>query len=64
MEDLESYVKQVEEFATFGNISELSKYLKKANALNSKLDSLIEKVLTLDTISVAFDEFENEYETK
>ncbi|KAA0715776.1 Dynein heavy chain 7, axonemal [Triplophysa tibetana] len=53
-EDLESYVKQVEEFATFGNISELSKYLKKANALNSKLDSLTEKIIGFNQEEEAF----------
>ena len=44
MEELESYAKQVEEFVTFGDLSELSKYLKKAQALNSKLDVAMEKV--------------------
>uniref|UniRef100_A0A6Q2XF97 Uncharacterized protein n=1 Tax=Esox lucius TaxID=8010 RepID=A0A6Q2XF97_ESOLU len=39
MEDLESYAMQVEEFFSFGDLSELSKYLKKAQTLNSKLDT-------------------------
>lgn len=45
VEELESYAKQVEEFLTFGEISELSKYLKKAQALNSKLETAMEKVV-------------------
>lgn len=44
MEDLESYEQQVEEFMTFGDLSELSKYLKKAQALSSKLDLVMEMV--------------------
>ncbi|XP_067117728.1 dynein axonemal heavy chain 7 [Osmerus mordax] len=44
VEELESYAKQVEEFVTFGDLSELSKYLKKAQALNSKLDVAMEKI--------------------
>lgn len=49
MEDLKSYEQQVEDFMTFGDVSELNKYLKKALALNSKVDLVMEKVLcTLD----------------
>uniref|UniRef100_A0A8B9LDW8 Dynein axonemal heavy chain 7 n=1 Tax=Astyanax mexicanus TaxID=7994 RepID=A0A8B9LDW8_ASTMX len=44
VEVLEKYSKQVEEFATFGEVSELSKYLKKAQALNSKLEDAMEKI--------------------
>ncbi|XP_024258908.2 dynein axonemal heavy chain 7 isoform X2 [Oncorhynchus tshawytscha] len=44
VEELESYAKQVEEFVTFGDLSELSKYLKKAQTLNSKLDTAMEKI--------------------
>ncbi|KAK3568802.1 hypothetical protein QTP86_017405 [Hemibagrus guttatus] len=44
LEDLEGYAKQVEEFASFGDLSELSKYLKKAQALNSKLETAMEKI--------------------
>ena len=35
-EELESYQKQVEEFATFSDVADVNKYLKKAQALNSK----------------------------
>lgn len=44
MEDLQGYAKQVEEFNGFGDLSELSTYLKKAQALNSKLETAMEKV--------------------
>ncbi|XP_062861638.1 dynein axonemal heavy chain 7 [Trichomycterus rosablanca] len=44
VEELESYAKQVEEFVTFGELSELSKYLKKAQVLNSKLETAMEKI--------------------
>lgn len=51
MEELESYAKQVEEFVTFGDLSELSKYLKKAQTLNSKLDTAMEKVRRIGNLS-------------
>lgn len=44
MEELESYSVQVEEFTTFGELTDLSKYLKKAQALNAKLELAMEKV--------------------
>lgn len=43
-EELETYSVQVEEFTSFGDLEDLSKYLKKAQALNSKLDAAIERV--------------------
>lgn len=44
MEELESYSLQVEEFITFGELENLSKYLKKAQALNAKLGFAMGKV--------------------
>ena len=44
LEELKSYAGQVEEFSTFGDLSELSKYLKKAQILNGKLESAMIKV--------------------
>lgn len=44
MEELKSYNLQVEEFITFGELADLSKYLKKAQALNAKLVSAMGKV--------------------
>lgn len=43
-EELESYSVQVEEFTTFGELTDLSKYLKKSQALNAKLEIAMEKV--------------------
>lgn len=44
VEELESYWAQVEEFTTFGELTDLSKYLKKSQALNAKLELAMEKV--------------------
>lgn len=44
MEELESYSVQVEEFITFGELADLSKYLKKAQALSAKLEFAMGKV--------------------
>jgi len=43
-EELESYSVQVEMCATFGELTDLSKYLKKSQALNVKLELAMEKV--------------------
>lgn len=44
VEELESYAKQVEEFYSYGDIQEVNRYLKKAQALNTKLDAAADKV--------------------
>ncbi|XP_021255789.1 dynein heavy chain 7, axonemal isoform X3 [Numida meleagris] len=44
VEDLKSYFKQVEELSTFGDVQEVNRYLKKAQALNTKLDLAAEKI--------------------
>ena len=44
MEELEGYNKQLEEFETFGDSSEVNRYLKKAQTLNSRLEAAQEKV--------------------
>lgn len=44
VEELESYSIQVEEFTVFGELTDLSKYLKKSQALNAKLELAMEKV--------------------
>ena len=44
VEELESYSKQLEEFQTFGDMQEIQRYLKKAQALNQRLESAAEKV--------------------
>lgn len=45
VEELESYSKQLEEFQSFGDMQEIQRYLKKAQALNQRLESAAEKVL-------------------
>lgn len=61
VEELESYSAQVEEFTTFGELTDLSKYLKKAQALNAKLelasdkvqqDFITQKYMTRETVEV------------
>ncbi|XP_052421590.1 dynein axonemal heavy chain 7 [Carassius gibelio] len=54
LEDLKSYEQQVEDFMTFGDVSELNKYLKKAQALNSKLDLVMEKIRGFNQEEEAF----------
>ena len=47
MEELESYSKQLEEFQTFGDMQDIQRYLKKAQALNQRLESAADKVWSL-----------------
>uniref|UniRef100_A0A3B4YVU2 Dynein axonemal heavy chain 7 n=1 Tax=Seriola lalandi dorsalis TaxID=1841481 RepID=A0A3B4YVU2_SERLL len=44
VEELDSYGVQLVEFTTFGELTDLSKYLKKAQALNAKLEFAMEKM--------------------
>ncbi|XP_064419638.1 dynein axonemal heavy chain 7 isoform X2 [Latimeria chalumnae] len=44
VEEMDSYSKQADEFLTFGDMAEISRYLRKAQALNSKLDVAAEKI--------------------
>ncbi|KAF6028575.1 DNAH7 [Bugula neritina] len=44
IEELEGYNKQVEEFATYGDMSDIQKYLKKAQNLDGKLQTAYEKI--------------------
>lgn len=41
---MDGYSKQVEEFASFGDMNDIQKYLKKAQALDAKLQTAQEKV--------------------
>ena len=43
-EELESYAKLVEEFASYGEITDVPRYLKKAQALDAKLQAAADKV--------------------
>ena len=42
--ELEGYAKQMEEFETFGDLQEVRRYLKKAQALHAKLEEAQNKV--------------------
>ncbi|XP_064598423.1 dynein axonemal heavy chain 7-like [Liolophura sinensis] len=43
-EELEGYAKQVEEFQTFGEMNDIQKYLRKAQNLDSKLQTAADKI--------------------
>eukprot|EP00842_Homolaphlyctis_polyrhiza_P003265 jgi/Hompol1/393/HPOL_001324-RA len=44
MAELESYSKQIEEYFSFSDYSEINKYLKSAQKLQSRLDSVAERI--------------------
>ena len=48
--ELEGYAKQMEEFETFGDLQEVRRYMKKAQALNSKLEDAQAKVQQIGRI--------------
>lgn len=54
IEELESYMKQVEEFQTFGEINEIQRYLKKAQTLDTKLQVAADKVLVIELFLYIF----------
>ncbi|KAM9123015.1 dynein axonemal heavy chain 7 [Pangshura tecta] len=61
VEELESYSKQVEEFYTFGDIQEVNRYLKKAQALNAKLDVAADKIDQFNAEEEAFGWLASQY---
>ncbi len=54
MEELESYAKQTEEFSTFGDMNEIQRYLRKAQALDAKLQAAAEKIEAFNAEEEAF----------
>ena len=54
IEELDSYSKQVEEFQTFGDMNEIQRYLKKAQALDSKLQLAADKQDAFNSEEEAF----------
>ena len=54
IEELENYAKQVEEFQTFGDLNEVGRYLKRAQALNGKLEAAADRVLAFNEEEEAF----------
>ncbi|XP_052236951.1 dynein axonemal heavy chain 7-like isoform X2 [Dreissena polymorpha] len=54
IEEMEGYAKQVEEFATFGDMSDIQKYLRKSQALSNKLEQAAEKIENFNNEEEAF----------
>ncbi|XP_074685677.1 dynein axonemal heavy chain 7 isoform X1 [Strix aluco] len=54
VEELKRYSKQVEELSAFGDIQEVNRYLKKAQALNTKLDLAADKIGQLNSEEESF----------
>ncbi|XP_029968156.1 dynein heavy chain 7, axonemal-like [Salarias fasciatus] len=54
VEEMESYSAQVEEFLAFGELTDLSKYLKKAQTLSAKLEAAMEKINSFNLEEEAF----------
>lgn len=54
IEELETYAKQVEEFSMMGDMNDVAKYLKKAQALNTKLEAAAERVLAFNAEEESF----------
>ncbi|TPX68902.1 hypothetical protein SpCBS45565_g02819 [Spizellomyces sp. 'palustris'] len=48
LSELDGYAKQIEEYHTFGNYEELSKYLKAAQKLQARLDSIAERIVAFN----------------
>uniref|UniRef100_UPI00398F1DFB dynein axonemal heavy chain 7 isoform X1 n=2 Tax=Pristiophorus japonicus TaxID=55135 RepID=UPI00398F1DFB len=61
VEELESYAKQVEEFHSFGELTDVSRYLRKAQTLNAKLNQAMEKIDQINVEEQAFGLTESQY---
>ncbi|XP_014666536.1 PREDICTED: dynein heavy chain 7, axonemal-like [Priapulus caudatus] len=54
IEELDGYRKQLQEFQTYGDMSEIHKYCKKAQSLDAKLKTAAEKIEAFNTEEEAF----------
>ncbi|XP_072334730.1 dynein axonemal heavy chain 7 [Scyliorhinus torazame] len=61
VEELESYSKQVEEFYSFAELTEVNRYLRKAQTLNIKLNQALEKIDQINVEEQAFGWSESQY---
>ncbi|CAI8004188.1 Dynein heavy chain 7, axonemal [Geodia barretti] len=59
--ELESYEKQLKEFETFGDLQEVRRYQKKAQAMKTRLDEALEKIEGFNTEEDAFDWERSQY---
>ncbi|RDD45105.1 Dynein heavy chain 7, axonemal, partial [Trichoplax sp. H2] len=55
IEELEGYNKQLEEFKSFGDIQDIHRYLKKAQALNTRLEAAADKIDAFNKEEEAFE---------
>lgn len=49
VEELEGYTRQMSEFASFGDVDEVKRYQKRAQALSAKLDAAVDKIEEFNT---------------
>lgn len=54
IEELENYSKQVEEFSMMGDMNDIAKYLKKAQVLNTKLETAAERIQAFNAEEESF----------
>lgn len=62
--ELEGYAKQMEEFETFGDLQEVRRYMKKAQALNAKLEDAQAKIEGFNNEEDAFEWERTQYPLK
>lgn len=59
--ELEGYQTQLQEFTSFGDLQEVKRYLKKAQALNTRLEEAAEKIEGFNLEEDAFDWDRSQY---
>ena len=59
--ELESYEKQLKEFETFGDLQEVGRYQKKAQAMKTRLEEALEKIEGFNAEEDAFDWDRSQY---
>ena len=61
MMELEGYQTQLQEFSSFGDLQEIKRYLKKAQALHARLEEAAEKIEGFNLEEDAFDWDRSQY---
>ena len=59
--ELEGYQKQLQEFESFGDLQDIKRYSKKAEALHVRLEEAAEKIEGFNTEEEAFDWDRSQY---